>query len=113
MPGSTSALPTTGWDPSPLLISHSQSNVSMVGVSRYHAGEYQCSAHNGVGSLAIADLSLTVLCEYNVHRGCYPASVPDPDPDPHIFGFTDLDPLVRGMDHQAKIVKNTLIPTVL
>ncbi len=26
-----------------------------------------CSIHNGVGSLFIADLSLTVLCKYNIH----------------------------------------------
>ncbi len=38
-------------------------------VSSLHAGEYQCSAHNGVGSLAIADLSLTVLCKYNIPLG--------------------------------------------
>jgi hypothetical protein len=33
------------------------------------------------------------------------------------MGLTDPDPLVRGMDpdsdHQAKIVRKTLIPTVL
>jgi hypothetical protein len=56
-------------------------------------------------------------------------SVPDPDPDPDppdplvlCLPDTDSDPLVRGMDpdpdtgnfyHQAKIVKKTLIPTVL
>jgi hypothetical protein len=42
-------------------------SILLEGVSRHHAGEYQCSAHNGVGSLAIADLSLTVLCKYNIH----------------------------------------------
>jgi hypothetical protein len=71
MKGSTSAPPTMGWAPSPLLISPSRSYVSTIftsgGLSRHHAGEYQCSAHNGVGSLAIADLSLTVLCKYNIH----------------------------------------------
>ncbi len=25
-------------------------------------------------------------------------SVPDPDPDPRVFGLPDPDPLVRGMD---------------
>jgi hypothetical protein len=41
-------------------------------------------------------------------------------PDPHVFGPPDPDPLVRGMDpdpgsfyHQAKVVRKTLIPTVL
>jgi hypothetical protein len=46
------------------------------------------------------------------------ASVLDPDPNPNL----DLDPLVRGMDpapgsgsfyHHAKIVRKTLIPTIL
>ncbi len=31
--------------------------------------KYQCSIHIGVGSLTIADLSLTVLCQYNIHLG--------------------------------------------
>ncbi len=76
MPGSTSAPPTTGWAPSPLLISPSRSYVSAifpwVGLSCHHAGEYQCSPHNGVGSLAIADLSVTVLCtsKYNIQYQC-------------------------------------------
>jgi hypothetical protein len=45
-------------------------------------------------------------------------SVPDPDPpDPMFLGLPDPDPdsLGRGIDpdHQAKIVRQTLIPTVL
>jgi hypothetical protein len=37
--------------------------------------KYQCSIHIGVGSLAIADLSLTVLWKYNIRLGwaCYHA----------------------------------------
>jgi hypothetical protein len=36
------------------------------------------------------------------------------DPDPHFLGgLLDPDPLVRGADHQAKIVRKTLIPTIL
>ncbi len=45
---------------------------------------------------------------------------PDPDPsNPYFLGLQDpdQDPLVRGMDpdpdHEAKIVRKTLIPTVL
>ncbi len=39
--------------------------------------------------------------------------VRDTDPDPYVFCLTDR--LVRGTDpdHQAKIVRQTLIPTVL
>ncbi len=40
---------------------------------------------------------------------------PNPDPsDPYVLGLLDPDPFVRGMDpDQAKIVRKTLIPTVL
>jgi hypothetical protein len=51
------------------------------------------------------------------------SSVVDPDPsNPYVLGLLDLDPdpLVRGMNpdpdpsiHQGKIVRKTLIPTVL
>jgi hypothetical protein len=62
----------------------------------------------------------------------FPSWIPDPhqrilsisvaDPDPHVLGLPDPDPLVRGMDpdpgsgsfsHHAKVVRNTLIPTIL
>ncbi len=60
-----------------LVGTQSGDSILLEGVSRHHAGEYQCSAHNGVGSLAIADLSLTVLCKYNIHLGwAYPATMP-------------------------------------
>jgi len=52
-----------------LVGTQSGDSILLEGVSRHHAGEYQCSAHNGVGSLASADLSLTVLCKYNIHLG--------------------------------------------
>ncbi len=30
---------------------------------------------------------------------CVPDPIPDPDPpDPHVLGFLDQDPLLRGMD---------------
>ena len=42
------------------------------------------------------------------------------DPDPHVLGPLDPDPLVRGMDPDPdpsiimqKIVRKTLIPTIL
>jgi hypothetical protein len=35
-------------------------------------------------------------------------SVADPDPDPHVFGLLDPDPLVRGMDPDPSITKQKL-----
>ncbi len=38
----------------------------------------------------------------------------DPHPEnPHVLGLPDPDPLVRSFYNQAKIVRKTLIPTVL
>ncbi len=38
-------------------------SILLEGVSRHQAGQYQCSAHNGVGPMATAEISLTVLCK--------------------------------------------------
>ena len=35
-------------------------------ISREHAGRYECSANNGVGSAALAEISLTVLCKFYI-----------------------------------------------
>ena len=35
-------------------------------VSRHHTGVYTCTADNGVGQPASADIDLKVLCEYKM-----------------------------------------------
>jgi hypothetical protein len=48
---------------------------------------------------------------------CPSVADPDPNPNPHVLGLLDPDPLVRSTDpdpdHQAKLVRKTLIPTAL
>jgi hypothetical protein len=80
-------------------------------MSRHHAKEYQCSAHNGVGSLAIADLSLTVLCKFNSHLGwsilpVFRIRIRIRIWIHRIHMLLGLsDPLVRGMDPDPSIIK--------
>jgi hypothetical protein len=43
-------------------------------------------------------------------------SVADPDPDQHVFGLLDPDPLVRGMDPDPSTPsknRKTMIPTAV
>ena len=46
------------------------------------------------------------------------SSVADPNPDPHVLGLPDLDPISHSYEsgsfyHHAKMVRKTLIPTIL
>ena len=47
-------------------ITSSGSTLILADVTRHHAGVYKCHASNGVGTDAMEEIHLQVLCEYSV-----------------------------------------------
>ena len=44
------------------------STLTMAGVTRHHAGVYECEASNGVGANVSTEMRLSVSCEYNYYN---------------------------------------------